>query len=129
MVDPQMSERLKHIREVTSRAMLHLTITSHAGDTKGLMDKLAQPLNQSDRVLLASFTNLLSINLNNQALDQFPSIDAVLGDGFGNEILWTACCVNTGSDARGPYRLKGGLMVLKLELEGQDLLGIEFKKD
>lgn len=108
---------------------MHLTITNRAGDTKGLMDKLAQPLNVADRKVLLSFQNLLSIKLDNRDIHEFPSIEAILGDGLGNEVMWTACCVNTGSDARGPYRLKGGIMILKLNNEGQDTLGLPFEKN
>lgn len=119
MSNSRMSEKLKVIRDITSKSMMHLTLTNRAGDIDGLIDKLSQPLSHHDQEMISKFTKLVSIKLNNEDLNSFPSIEAILQDEVGNEVLWTACCVNTGSDERGPYRLKGGILVTRVTTENQ----------
>lgn len=124
MVNRQMSERVKFIQEATTKAMMHLALALQSNDIDLFMDKLAQPLNDSDRRVLANYRQMLSMRKTGVSFNDIPCLEIELADGLGNEILWSACCVNVGNDERGPYRMKGGIIVTKMVGDEMELKGL-----
>ena len=112
-----MSSNLKMLKEITSKALLNLSITYRSGDITVFREKVSLTLNHHDNHMFSKFNKLKFLRLQSNDASTCPNIEAIFEDGLGNEIIWTACYTSESGTPKGPFRLKGGLIVSKLGIE------------
>lgn len=120
-----MSNQIQLLKDITTKALLNLSITYRSGNKNAFREKISVTLNHSDNQLLNGFETLKSLILEKRGEGVPPSIEAVLEDCSGNQVTWSACYINEGGTPQGPFRLKGGLIVSKLGIENTSDLTFE----
>lgn len=105
------------LKQITTKALLNLSITYKSGDLEGFRDKISATLNHSDNEVFKGFLRLQSLRLLGEEDGSPLCIEGVLADDDGNEAIWTACYVNETGSHQGPFRLKGGLIISKINIK------------
>lgn len=112
-----MTNQQQFLKEITSKALLNLNITYRSGNIESFRERISVTLNHADNNVFEGFETLKHIVLNQEEGGSPPSIEALLEDSGGNQVIWTACYINEGGTPQGPFRLKGGLIISKLGIE------------
>lgn len=112
-----MSTQQQFLKEITSKALLNLNITYRSGNVEAFKERISVTLNHADNNAFQGFDTLKHIVLKHEVAGAPPSIEALLEDSGGNQVIWTACYINEGGTTQGPFRLKGGLIISKLAIE------------
>lgn len=105
------------LNEVVSKAFLNLSITYRSGNNEAFRERVAATLNASDNQLFVKFEDLKLLNIKSGSGKAPSSLEAVFEDVCGNQVTWVAGYVNEGGTSKGPFRLKGGLIVSRLVID------------